>query len=228
MNKSRNGAQRNDGHNLMTIDLQTKKNLQRRRLKGYACCAVFCGIPLFVFVFMLSSFVWYVGFYHEFGENQPRAPVFNAEGGTNFSFNVRYAGSLVEFTISEQEFLDWCKKSLWNPVEIKDLPSLPRVEFDWDNDAAWPRINEQQGSEIPLLIARYNWWKPEHENCSPVRYVESDVLRCQIDPTGKTGDSCFRFVADGFYYETRRRSQGGFIILFDRESNRVYVQENAR
>ena len=203
----------------MTINQQTKKKLQRRRPKGCVCCAIFCGVPLLVFVFMLSSFMWYVMFYHEFGENKPRAPIFNAEGGTNYSFNVRYNWSFVEFTISEQDFLDWCKKRKWNPVEIKDLPSLPRVEFDWNNDAAWPRINGQQGSEIPLLIPRYNGWKPEHENCR---------LRCQIDPTGRTADSCFRFVYDGFYYETRRRSQGGFTIIFDRESNRCYVQENAR
>jgi len=204
----------------MTVD-QQQKNLQRRRLKGYVAC---CGVPLLCFAFMVSSFVWYVGFYHRFGENQPRAPMFSAEKGTDFSFDVTYSRSYIEFTISEQDFLDWSKNRLYpmNPVEIKDLPSLPSVEFDWDNDAAWPRINEQQGGTIPLSITRYNRRKPEHERCRPYEQ------ECQIDPTGRTAESCFRFVYDGFYYETRRRSQGGFIILFDRESNRCYVQENAR
>ena len=204
------------------MDQQAAKNLQRRRLKGYACCAISCGAPVLFFALMISAFVWYVGYYHSFGENQAGAPVFSPAKGTNFSYDVTYSRSHIEFTIAEVDFLDWCKKNGWTPVEIKDVPSLPKVVFDWDNDAAWPRINEGQGGEIPLAIPRYKYRKPEHERCN------SYDKKCQIDPTGKTDDACFRLVDDGYYYERRARSMGGVHILYDRENNRCYVQANPR
>ena len=205
----------------MTMDQQAKKNLQRRRLKGYTCRAVGCGASVLVFALMIYTFVWYAMYYHKFGENQARAPKFSPAKGTNFSYDVTYSNSLIEFTIAEIDFLDWCKKNDWSPVEIKDVPSLPKVVFDRDNDAAWPRINEEQGGEIPLAIPRYKYKKPEHERC---RYGEE----CQIDPTGKTDEACFRLVDDGYYHERRARSMGGFYILYDRENNRCYVQTNPR
>jgi hypothetical protein len=147
--------------------------------------------------------------------------MFNAKKGTNFSYDVTYSRNHVEFTIAEQDFLDWCKQLGWTPIEIKDLPLLPEVEYDWDNDAAWPRINEQQGNKGPLIISRYNCRKPEHERC---KYGQE----CLVDPTGQIDDACFCSVEDGFYYECRRRSCGGVHVLYDRENNRCYIQENAR
>ena len=206
------------------MDQQAQENVQRKRLKGCACSAIGCGLPLLTFILMVASFVWHVGYYHEFGENQASAPEFNAEKGTDFSYDVTYSWSYIEFTISEPDFLDWCRQRNWKPVEIKDLPSLPKVESDWEKDSDWPRINGAQGDKGPFSIPRYSYKKPEHERCNKYDHNQ----RCQIDPTGKTDDACFRSVDDGYYYETRQRSAGGFHILYDRENNRCYIQANPR
>lgn len=184
---------------------------KQKKSNGKSCCAAGCGCVLpivLIFAIWLTHIIWY----HRFGENEPTAPMFHAEKGKNFSYDFTYLNRFCEFEISENDFLDWCKnrKYPWNPVEIETLPSLPKP--DWNE---YPQINDRR--EVPLSIIRYCYKKPEHENC------RASFDECQIDPTGKTDESCFHTLDNGYYYESRSRDGGGVYVLFDREKNRCYI-----
>ena len=182
-----------------------------------------CGGPSFLILAFVLLFIYSVND-TEFGENKATSPVFNAEKGSHFSYYVSYLNRFVEFTISEQDFLNWCKDRGWEPFdEIKNLPVLPRPpEPNWhnDSDAIW--VNQRRGREIPLAIIRYNHIKEEHEACNPF------LRRCRIDSTGRTDQACVRLIGDGYYYEHRWADGGGVYILYDRENNRCYVQWSRR
>ena len=55
---------------VMTLEQQEGKKTDRKKKKGCTCCAAGCGLPLLAFVLMISSWLWYVMYYHEFGENK--------------------------------------------------------------------------------------------------------------------------------------------------------------
>ena len=211
---------------VMTLEQQEGKKTDRKKKKGCTCCAVGCGLPLLAVVLMISSWLWYVMYYHEFGENKDSFSRVHAPKGTNFSYDSVYMRYYCEFTIFEEDFLGWCKNRT-NPfeiLEIKDLPSLPALNWhleDRDKD----KINERRGSQIPLSIVRYNMRKPEHENCNPWDWNDR---QCKIDPAGKNGGACFRFVSDGYYFEHRLSNGGGAYILYDRETHRCYIEWDRR
>ena len=189
---------------------QAKKKIDRKKV-GCACCAIGCSTPvLFVLVFLYMFYR--VASREEFGENRETAPMFYAEKGGNFCYYWTYLNRYFEFTITEQDFLDWCSDGNWKPIEIKSLLLLPEVR---NNDDDWPVVNERRGS--PLSITRYTCGKAEHTECSS-RYGE-----CRIDSTGKTDEACFRLVDEGYYYEHRHSNGGGVYILYDREKKRCYI-----
>jgi hypothetical protein len=197
---------------------EEKKTDGKKKMSGCACCALGCGVPLCAFVFL---FLFYIA-YHEFGENKETAPMYYVETGSNFCYSWTYVNRYFEFTISEQDFLNWCenRENQWKPIEIKTLPELPKDDRGpWD--LADGETLDNQRREIPLLFRRYNRSKSEHKDCDP-RYK-----KCQIDPTGKTDNSCFCLLDDGYYYESRRSSGGGVYVLYDREKQRCYIEWNS-
>ena len=198
----------------------TQNTDKKKKFYGYACCAVGCGMPCLFVLTLLLTFIYSVN-YEDFGENMATSPMYYTEKGNNFCYDLTFLNRYFEFTISEQDFLDWCKdrdeRYRWEPIEIQILPSLPTSNKDRNDDSVWPIINEKRGSKIPLSITRYNHRKTQHEQCP--RWKE-----CQIDPTGKTDDACFRLVGDGYYFELRGSNGGGVYILYDRERNRCYIE----
>ena len=201
------------------MNQQTTQNSGKKNY-GLACCAVGCAVPFFLVLVLLVSII-YRFTYQDFGENKATAPMFYAEKGSHFCYDWAFGNRYFEFTIAEQDFLDWCEKKdsryRWETLEIKDLPSLSAPNRDWDDDNAWPVINERRGEAIPLSITRYNHRKAEHKKCD-------SRWECQIDPTGKTDDACRRLVDDGYYFEGRHRNGGGVYVLYDREKQRCYIQ----
>ena len=143
--------------NQNTNDNNSEKN------HGCACCAVGCGVPSLFVLVLLILFIYSVT-HEEFGENMPTAPMYNAEKGNNFCYDWTYLNRYFEFTISEQDFLDWCKNCGWEPIEIESLPSLPSPKWpDLSDGSAWPMINQKLGDKIPLSIVRYCYRKAEHK-----------------------------------------------------------------
>ena len=206
------------------MDQQVSQNTDgKKRHYGYACCAVGCGVPsLLVLVCLLVvGYVIYDITTDKFGENMATSPIFYTKKGSNYCYFITspvlgfFEREYLEFTISEQDFLDWGAKNFrdWEPLEIKSLPSLPRSpQPDTTDEGEWKWINRQQGEKLPLSIHRYLSQTEKHEECR----------RCLIDPTGKTDDACVRFVDDGYYFQISGRNHGGAYILYDRERQRCY------
>ena len=201
------------------MEPQTNEKTKKKRKKrtGYTCCAVGCGSALLLFVVFVILFLHAVN-HTEFGENEATSPIYYTEKGSNFSYYVSHLHRCCEFTISEQDFLEWCKER-WEPIEIETLPSPPKTKLWHERDEDdFPIINEQR--KVPLRIERYSYVKPEHEKCWS--------LNCQVDPTEKTDAACFRSVDDGYYYEQRRQTSGGVYILYDRSNQRCYIDWSRR
>jgi len=209
------------------MNQQTNRN---NKEKGYgACCAVGCVIAFGFLIFIILVIHDITS--EKFGENMATPPtrhtarIRSPEKGRDFCYYtpspVIFPRVYMEFTISEQDFLDWGKSQLdqwWEPLEIKSLPLLARPpQPDRNNDDAWPAVNEQQGEKIPLLITRYIFGKEGHREC------RSQGGLCHISPTGKTDSACFCFVEDGYYFQARGCNGGGYYILYDREKQRCYL-----
>ena len=150
------------------------------------------------------------------GEHLPKAEQFSPEA-TNYSYYCAY-NHHYEFDISEEAFLKMCKNEEYEPVAIETLPDLP--PFDHEANRDQPRINYRR--EVPMTIVRYVYHKEEHrDGCDPWTSE-----KCNVDPSGKTDDSCFHSVSKGYYYEIRFVSGGGRTILYDSENSRCYTYAN--
>jgi len=202
-----------------------------KRKKNYFCCGLGCGIPLLFAIAFVVLFLYAVN-YTKLGENEDTSPIFYTEKGSNYSYFYSYMRWYCEFTISEEDFLDWCsnREFPFEVLEIKDLPSLPKHDRRLHEltDDELPMIHERRGGRIPLSIVRFSSRKPEHENCKSYWEHIPPEERCVIDPTGKTDNSCFRIVEDGYYHEHRWQCHGGLYILYDRTNNRCYIKWNRR
>ena len=198
-----------------TMKPQTNEKTNKKRKKINGCGCAFLLFVVFVILFCIALNLT------EFGENEATLPIFCTEKGSNFSYYLTYSRQCCEFTISERDFLEWCKERWGESIDIVTLPSLPkdnRRYFERTKNE-FPIINEQR--EVPLLIGRYSYIKPEHEKCWAHE-------KCQVDPTGKTDVSCCHFVDDGYYYEERYQDCGGVYILYDRSNQRCYIVCNRR
>jgi hypothetical protein len=143
-------------------------------------------------------------------EHQEQGGRFTMKGGTNYSFHNMFMHQVCEFDISKDDFLVGKPEA----IPIESLPTLP----PFGQRGREPRVNYQR--EIPISNIRYCYVKPEHEKCSPWS------PKCNVDPTGKTDDSCFHFVSKGYYYEYRGRNGGGIRVLYDTENGRCYIHAN--
>ena len=178
---------------------------------GCGCAVLLLGfggpaplIPLFFPALYTSS-----------GEHLPNAEQFSPEA-TNFSYYATFMHRVQEFDIPEKAFLEMCKKAEYEVAAIETLPDLP----PFDHEKSPPRINYQR--EVPLTIVRYVYHKEEHQHrCEPWNFA-----KCNIDPSGKTDESCFHSVSKGYYFEHRLGNGGGLIILYDSENGRCYMHWN--
>ena len=208
------------------MEQQTEPKTKSKKKYACACCAVGCGLPSLVVLVLVFLFLYDEIYYGNFGENRKSSPILNAKKGTDYCYytanRILFPRHYLEFTISEPDFLDWGKSLLnthgrsWEPLEISDLPSLPKPNMDWEDDETWPMVNPRQGDTIPLSIPRYICGKEEHKECSPWNG------RCLISFAGKADNSCIRLVDDGYYIEERWRNGGSNYILYERENQRCY------
>ena len=197
---------------------------ERNRGKKKACiiAAIFVVflLPLLPFLVYCSLTYYVRHVYKDFGEDEATSPMFYAEKGKKFSYNISFPCYQFEFTISEADFLDWCrdKEFPWEPFEIKDISSRsPRGYYFNKGGGSSVSIF---GESAPLSIVRYCHVKEEHKGCEPWQHkpYESKQQVCQIDPTGKTDKACFRIVEDGYYYVHET-----YHVLYGREEQRCYV-----
>jgi len=201
-----------------------QKTNNKRKTYGYACCCTIgvigCGMPVLMCILGFLMLTGFRNIFHtDYGENMETCPFLEAEKGSNFCYYDTFNNRWCEFTISEAEFLEWCKnrESPWIPVEINSLPTLPKEERGTRDLASGEYILNAR-REITLSIERYNRVRSEHEKCAG-RYKE-----CCIDPTGKTDDACFHMLDEGYYYERRYSSGRGIYIQYNREKQRCYVE----
>ena len=178
---------------------------------GCGCFIVFMFLAVFAKIFPF----FFPALFTSSGEHLPQAEYYSPEA-TDYSFHHTYLDQVHEFSIPENAFLEMCRVKKWQPIAIESLPDLPPFDFD----APFPRINWKR--EIPLTMPRYVYPKPEHEQCNPW----SVIRECHIDPTGKTDQSCFHSVSQGYYFEHRRSNGGGIIVLYDTENGRCYINTN--
>ena len=64
------------------MNQQVEQNTNKNETRGCTCCAVGCGIPL-ILGLGLFLLLRYEVTREEFGENKTKAPMFNAEKGSN-------------------------------------------------------------------------------------------------------------------------------------------------
>ena len=128
-------------------------------------------------------------------EHLPKAEHLSPEA-TNYSYYNMFMHRVQEFDIPEEAFLTMCKERNDKPIAVETLPDLP--SFDHDANRDQPRINYRR--EVPMMIIRYVYHKKEHGNaCDPWSFEP----KCNVDPSGRTDDSCFHSVSKGYYYENR-------------------------
>ena len=218
------------------MDQQTEQ-ISGKKKNGCVCCTVGCGVPVCLGLAILFYIIYAIHDINreKFGENMATNPLFStkfsAKKGSNYCYylpaSFPFPREYMEFTISEQDFLDWGKIQNdrgwdWKLLEIENLPSLATpANPDRKDKDAWPVINRRQGEKIPLSIVRYLHGKKEHNECKPW----SD--RCQIDPTGKTDNACYRLVDDGYYFEKTWPSGAHDYFLYDREKQRCYFESSS-
>ena len=152
------------------------------------------------------------------GEHLPQAEHLSPEA-TNFSFYKTFMHRVQEFDIPAEAFLKMCERERYEAIAIaiETLSDLPPFDH---TDHTQPLVNYKR--EVPLTIVRYVYHKEMHQNdCDPWNRA-----KCNVDPSGKTDDSCFRSVSKGYYFEHRRGNGGGLKILYDSENGRCYMHWN--
>lgn len=177
------------------------------------CCSCVVLLPFLLVGGMFLPF-FFSGLFISSGEHLPRADFYSPDT-TDYSFYNTYMHQVLEFSISEQAFLEMCREKKWAPIPVESLAELP----PFDRDQSYPLINSERN--VPQTVPRYVYPRPEHERCGSLSYGD-----CRVDPTGKTDESCFRSVTHGYYYEYRVRNGGGTVMLYDAENGRCYIHSN--
>ena len=204
----------NDQNDLIEEE-QPKSSLHSRT--GCSCADWGCGcffLIIFLAVFVKIFPFFFPALFTSSGEHLPRAEYYSPEA-TDYSFHRTYMHQVHEFSIPENAFLKMCHTKGWMPNAVESLPDLPPFDFD----APFPRVNWER--KVPLTIPRYVYPKHGHEECDPWNSDE-----CHVDPTGKTDQSCFHSVSQGYYYEHRSGNGGGIVVLYDTENGRCYIHTN--
>ena len=189
-------------------------------IRAYGCGCSGCGCLFLLFglagpVPLIPLF--FPGLFTSSGEHLPKAEQFSLEA-TNYSHYSTFWHKVREFDIPEKAFLEMCKEKEYEPVAIETLPDLP----PFDHEKPSPRINFRR--EVPLTIVRYVFLKEreKHKDCDPWNWT-----KCNVDPSGKTDDSCFHSVSTGYYFEHRSGNGGGLYMLYDLENGRCYMKWNS-
>ncbi|MDR1269928.1 MAG: hypothetical protein LBK82_10415 [Planctomycetaceae bacterium] len=154
--------------------------------------------------------VWlflYLGMsYKESGEHIPvpnRFPHHFPQDATGYCYYRDARGMLCEFNLPQDSFLKYCEKEKWEITEIEKIKEIKSTQ------------------EKSLIINRYiKRLKPEHHKCTG--------SECKIEPTGRTENSCVRFVSKGYRCKKYRRKYAGFIAIYDNENERCYVEHKLR
>jgi hypothetical protein len=190
--------------------------IEQKGKKGGCFAGIFCGCGCLVLILGFGGPAPLIPFffpalYISSGEHLPKAEQFSPEA-TNYSYYYTFMLRVREFDIPEEAFLNMCKQAAYVPVAIETLSDLPQP------DVNAPRTNYRR--EVPLTIMRYIYHKEEHKEC------DSWNTQCNIDPSGKTDESCFRSVSKGYYFEHRLGNGGGLFMCYDSEKGRCYMRWN--
>ncbi len=201
---------------------EDKRPAKRPRLSTAGCCCiVFCSVLLLIIAFIAGFFLWYT--YSSSGEHLPHSLKWmGTTRGTDCSyFYSNCFGNTYEYDIAEADFLDITKSLGYDVVKLSEATDRELVErtFGEEHWASFLENNQKPEREIRLQ-RRHLRSHPQHKECS--------WYNCQVDPTGRTDESCFRTVVNG-WFDGVTLGAGGFIkFVYDLDNGRCYQERAPR
>lgn len=218
----------------MSMEPETSLPSQSRRqrsLRSYF--AIGCGVVvLLVIAYPIYLVFWFTWTFR--GEGLPHSLSWmETTEGTNCSyFYNNYLGNTREYDISEADFLKISEASGQRLVHLKDASDeelfVRTVYLNEESSKAekWSSrfetvtvngktftVDRKPDREIRVqrLHKRFN---SKHEHCQ--------WYDCKIDPTGKTDDSCFHVITNGWFDGVRFQTHGGIKYVYDLDNGRFY------
>ncbi|MDR3196821.1 MAG: hypothetical protein LBU34_03030 [Planctomycetaceae bacterium] len=160
------------------------------------------GVVIVLICLLFFILLYPIIYYKESGEHLPVPDDF-PQDAADYCYYRDLVIVLYEFNLPKDSFLKYCEKEKW---EIEDIEKMEIIKYMPNKSFSTRRYI------YPL--------KPEHHECTS--------SECKIEPTGRTENSCIRFVSKGYCYEEYYRAGRGFTVVYDSENERYYCKRMLR
>ncbi len=195
---------------------QNNTKAKRPGLSTAGCCGiVFCSVLLLIIALPVTYFLWLT--YSTSGEHLPHSLKWmETTQGTDCSYYYSNSlGNTREYSIPEADFLDIAKSLGYNVVKLSEATDQELIERTVYKEHWAEYLEHGQKPEREVRVQRCHLRShPQHKECN--------WYNCQVDPTGRTDESCFRTVINGWFDGARGSTGGGVKFVYDLDNGRCY------